>query len=281
MSGASPYPEDTLTTELASELRILILEIRDLYHELPDTIAHIAGLHAISYAPRHGRSNDVTVPGGDALSLHAGGTDNTVNASRHGNRDHAPDNHPNDPPSVLAVLTRIEDHWRENQHQPAADATSLTATIQYLIANTPWAVDHHDNLSDDLSDLKALRGRLRSVTGHTDAPKPSDAPCIDCNGRIVQRYGTTGLDDTRECSRCGNTYTPTQYALAVQNRLEDVRDNPDKHLTAAEARTLWGLSEKQLYTWEARDKIAPIGHDHLRRRLYRNGDIAKLRGRTA
>src|SRR5690606_39296293 len=35
--------------EIESHARRLVWEIRDLYHELPDTIAAISGLHAICY----------------------------------------------------------------------------------------------------------------------------------------------------------------------------------------------------------------------------------------
>lgn len=86
-----------------------------------------------------------------------------------------------------------------------------------------------------------------------------------------------GLDDVRECEKCGQTYTPAQYTLAVQHRLEDVRNDPERLLTATEARTLWHLSEKQVYVWEARDKLTHVTTDHKGRRLYRNGDIAILK----
>lgn len=276
------------TTDLASTIRLLALDIRDLYRELPDTVASIAGLHAVTYAPTSARSaTDVRVLGGDAAVMLGGGTDNVVTSSRRGNRDHAADNHPTDPPSVLAVLTRIEDAWRQAQQQPAAETTTTTAATDYLIANAEWAATHHEPIHDDIADLAQLRARLRNVTGHTDTPKASDAPCIDCNGRIVQRYRhgrtpeTSGLDDTRECNRCGKTYTPTQYANAIEQRLETIREDPDRLVTAAEARTLWRLSEKQLYTWENREKIRPAGTDDRGRRLYRNGDIHALKTRTA
>ncbi len=264
-------------TDTASTLRLLIHEIRDLYHELPETIAHIAGLHAIAYSPTQARSNDTQITGGDAIVLHAPGTDNTVKSAQNGNRDHAADNHPNDPPSVLAVLTRIEDTWRLEQNVPAATTTTTKAAATYLIANANWAALNHPHLEHDLTDLQALRGRLRNVTGKTDHPKPSDAPCNNCNGRIVQRYTKDGLDDDRECHRCGTTYTPNQYEQAIEQRLQTVREDMDRTLTANQARTLWGLSEKQIYVWEEREKIAHIGRNTNGHRLYKNSDIATLR----
>lgn len=278
---------DTTThNDLASHTRTLIWDIRDLYRELPDTIAAIAGLHATSYNRHGGRSSgDTTVIGGDALVMAAGGSTETSIRNTAGEAidwDLAR-REQHDAPSVLTVLTKWEDTWRQHQGHPAADTTTINAAVTYLTTHAAWAVEHFPDIDGFLDELRRLRGRLRKVNGHINPPKPSDAPCFDCNGQIVQRYkaGTRpedrGLDDIRECEHCGQTYTPAQYALAVQHRLEDVRNDPDRLLTAAEARTLWRLSEKQLYTWENRDKIKPVGHDNKGRRLYRNGDIAALK----
>lgn len=266
--------------ETASTIRVLTLDIRDLYNELPDTIAHIAGLHATTYTPRTTGTRNTHLTGGDALALALPGTTNTVTSSRTGNRDHAADNLPTDPPSVYAVLTNLEDSWRTQQHQPAATHTNTTDAANYLIANATWAAHHAATLTDDITNLRTLRARLLAVTGRHNHPRPSDAPCIDCNGTVVQTYGPRGLDDQRECHRCGKTYTPTQYALAVQARIDAVRDDPDRLLTATEARTLWRLSEKQIYTWEHRGKLTPAAHDKRGHRLYRNADIATLKRRT-
>lgn len=283
----------TTTTELMSHARQIVWEIRDLYRELPDTIAAIAGLHATSYNRHGGRSTgDTTIIGGEALVMAAHGSTQTSITRTAGEAidwDLAR-REQHDAPSVLAVLTKWEDTWRQHQNQPAADTTTINAAVTYLTTHAAWAVEHFPDLDSYLNELTALRGRLRSVTGRIDTPKPSDAPCVNCNGQIVQRYkhGTRpedrGLDDTRECNRCGQTYTPAQYVLAVQQRLETVRDDPDRLLTATEARTLWHLSEKQIYTWESRKdpttghpKIAAVGRNERGHKLYRNGDIANLR----
>ena len=282
--------------EIESHARRLVWEIRDLYHELPDTIAAISGLHAICYdrgAPTKKRTTlaDTPIIGGDALVMAGPGSTETSITRTAGERiDWAlAEAEQHDAPSVLAVLTKWEDTWRTAQGHPAATTTSVKAAATYLTTHTAWAIRDFPDIDSYLDELTTLRGRLRVVTGHINPPKPSDAPCIDCNGQIVQRYRTNttrpedaGLDDIRECNRCGTTYTPAQYALAVQNRLEEVRNDPDRLLTAAEARVLWRLSEKQIYTWEYRDQLAPAGRDPKGRKLYRNGDIAGLKkGRVA
>lgn len=273
------------TSDITNEIRTLIYDIRGLYRELPDTIAYIAGLHAISYTRATSPTADTRIIGGTAFVMHCPGYDGGVTSARDGNRDHAHDCLPTDPPSVLAVLTRIEDNWRHQLHHPAADTTSIDAAIGYLSANAPHAANTLD-LTADLNDLAVLRGRLRTVTGHIDTPKPSDAPCITCNGRIVQRYTHKGLDDIRECNHCGKTYTPIQYALAVKNRMLEVRADLARLVTASEARTLWHLSEDQIYNWERgpdedHPKRTPRIESALRdakgRKLYLNADIAALR----
>lgn len=277
-----------------SHARRLVWEIRDLYLELPDTIAAIAGLHAVNYDRGGNRKPstlaDTPIIGGDALVMAGPGSTQTTITRTAGERiDWAlakAEQH--DAPSVLAVLTKWEDTWRDAQGHPAATTTSVRDAATYLTTHTTWAVRSFPDLNSYLTDLTELRGRLRVVTGHINPPKPSDAPCIDCNGQIVQRYRTStrpedaGLDDIRECNRCGTTYTPAQYTLAVQNRLQTVRDEPDRLLTAAEARTLWHLSEKQIYTWEYRNHLTPAGRDNKGRKVYRSGDIATLKqGRPA
>lgn len=283
-------PDDV--AERMSHARQLVWEIRDLYRELPDIIAAIAGLHATRYdrgnTGKQRRVGDTTIVGGDALVMSAHGSSETSITRTAGEvidwelaRIER-----NDSPSVLTTLTKWEDTWRSVQGQPAATTTTLDAAVTYLTTHTAWAVEHFPDIDAYLSELTALRGRLRSVTGHINPPKPSDAPCIECNGQIVQRYKhgdrpeDRGLDDVRECNRCGQHYNPAQYMLAVNQRLQTVREDPERLVTAAEATTLWRLSEKQLYVWENRDgKIAHVKRDDKGRKLYRNGDIATLKTR--
>ena len=278
----------TISTETAavvSEVRLLVLGIRDLYRELPDTIAALAGLHAVTYSAIGSPSTGgVKVLGGDAAVMHGAGTISSVTSSRAGNREHAQDNLPTDPPSVLAVLSSIEDTWRHELGDSAADKTSIDASVAYLIANVVRAVQVLA-MSDDIAELTTLHCRLLAVTGHTNQPKASDAPCDTCNGRIVQKYGKDGLEDDMTCSTCGKTFTATQYAMSAKTRLESVRTE-DRLVTAFEARTIWGLSEDQVYNWERgadeshpfrTPKIVAHSKDRNGRKLYRNTDIAALK----
>lgn len=278
----------TISTETAaviSEVRLLVLSIRDLYRELPDTIASIAGLHAVTYTAISSPSTGgVRILGGDAAVMHGAGSGSSVTSSRAGNREHAQDNLPSDPPSVLGVLTGIEDTWRHELGDLAADKTSVNTAVAYLIANVVRAVQVL-GLSDDLSELTALNCRLLNVTGRTNTPKASDAPCDTCNGRIVQRYGTNGLEDDMTCSTCGKTFTAAQYAMSAKARLESIRTE-DRLVTAHEARTIWGLTEDQVYNWERgpdeshpyrTPKIVAASKDTNGRKLYRNTDIATLK----
>lgn len=272
-----PETEHTTCTNCINHVRNTLTEIQDLYNELPDHIGHITG---ISYNPTGSRSSDTHVPGGAPLIMRAGGTTNTPNPARNGSTNHYADILKNDPPSISAALATIEDDWRHHRNDPPAPYPANThKATTYLTTHITWAARVHPAFTDTTRELRALRQRLEIATGQARHPQESDAPCIECDGTLIQRWTHTGIDPTRECTRCGTTYTTNRYMLAVRDRIETTREQHDRLITASEARILFRLSDKQIYVWERRGKLTHINRDPKGRRLYRIGDIAKLRGR--
>lgn len=271
-----PLHEDDHTTCLncVNQVRNTIRDIVDLYAELPDAIRTITG---ISYDPFTSRSSDVHVPGGQALVLLSPGTEHGVTSSRTGKRDHVADHYPNDPPSAAGVLATIEDDWRAHRHDRPADYDpDVTRSAEYLTKHVAWAARVHPAFTDTARTLRNLRHRMERVTGNTP-PKPetSVAPCIACGGELRQRWGEAG-ELEHECAHCGRIHDQTAYRLAIRARLEVARRDDTLTLTAKEARELYRLSEKQIYVWEYRGKLAPIGETENGVKLYSNHHIATL-----
>lgn len=273
--------EAVTCTNCANRARNTISEIEELYSELPDAIRTITG---ISYNPTGRGSNDTIVPGGAALVMLSAGTDDNVKSSRNGSRDHVQDQNNTDPPSVAGVLATIEDDWRSAHKDPVADyAPSVSRSANYLKSRVPWAARVHPAFYDAYRRLRQVRARMEIVTGNASPPEPSDAPCIQCHGRLVRRWSyradDQGLTTERECESCLRIYTPEQYTLAIRAQLEEVKLMDDRLITAAEARTLFRLSEEQVYTWESRGKITSAGRNGAHRKVYRTADIRQLAAR--
>lgn len=248
-----------------------IREIRDMYRQLPDIIAAAAGLHAIRYDQRGGsraRSTDTTIVGGAAMVMAAGGT---ADKTRLGRRETTIDPslleaERNDPPSILAVLTFWEDTWRVEQHQHAATKTSVDDAVDYLTLHTTWAAQHSPTWDDHRTDIRTLRGRLRTLTGASQPPVDTGVPCPDCAGTVLQHWTDTGLNDTRACDGCGLTWdTEAHFALAIRDAHQSLPDtHPDQLVTLDDARRILkprGIRPNLLALWAYRDQRDRERHD--------------------
>ena len=278
-----------------SRARNHVREVRDLYRQLPDVIAGIAGLHAIRY-DRGGakgkarRATDTVLLGGAALVMATDGSgDNVVDRPDGTAIDWAlRDAEHRDPPSVLGALTGWEDTWRHEQHQSAATRTSVTAATDYLVTHTAWAAGHSDGWADYLTDLAGLRGRLRMLTGQTQPPVKAGVPCPYCAGTIVQKWtGNRGsLSDIRECDVCGLTWaSEAHFMLAIREAHQALpTTHPSLLVTMGDAKRIYrgrGVRPNLLDLWATRRQLRPAqtpdGHDRRDVRgelLYRLGDIS-------
>ena len=198
--------------------RSRIPEIGDLYAALPDCIGHLTGTW--SNRSRVDGSRHHPIPGGDALVLLAGGGGNGVQPSRRGDRSHAADQWPTDPPSVAGELARWEDDWRTaRRDSPAPNAPTVTTATRYLLTHLRWAATEHPAFDEFATDIDALHQRLSIVTGGDNKPVKSEAHCLTCHTRLVQHWTDTGLSDTHTCPTCKTTYTPGQYQQALKAHL--------------------------------------------------------------
>lgn len=277
-----------------SRARNHVREVRDLYRQLPDVVASIAGLHAIRYdrggAKAKRKGTDTALIGGDALVMATDGSGNNVADRPDGTAiDWAlRDAEHRDPPSVLGALTGWEDTWRHEQHQPAATRTSVTAATDYLVTHTAWAARHSDTWDDYLTDLAGLRGRLRMLTGQSQPPVKAGVPCPYCAGLIVQKWtGTKGsLSDIRECELCGLTWaSEAHFRMALRQAHAELPDKrPGELVTIDDAKRIFkerGVRPNLLDLWVHRGHLQPArtvdGHERRNVRgelLYRLGDVA-------
>lgn len=295
-----------------SDARNCVRDIRDLYHRLPDVVAAIGGLHAIRY-DRGGagkttrRPTDTTIIGGDALVMSAPGHVNQPHPLPDDLDPHeraidvalrAAEHH--DPPSVLAVLTGWEDQWRAEQHQPAAERTSVAAAAEYLVVHAAWAAQHSDSWGDFVEETRALRWRLRILTGDDRRPVKAAVPCPYCAGTIVQRWrdvdperpGSGGLEDVRRCTVCGLTWpTEAHFRMAMREAHQALpRTHPDALVTIEDAKRIYrprGVRPNLLDLWVHRGVLQPATDGEGRPRrdergalLYRLGDIDARLGTT-
>jgi len=271
-----------------SQTRNHVREIRDMYHQLPDIIAAAAGLHAIRYdrtgGTRH-RTTDTTIIGGSALVMAAGGYVNATLRGRHETTiDPALlDAERHDPPSVLAVLTFWEDTWRAELEHGAATRTSVDEAARYLVLTTGWAAQHSPTWDEYLTDLRALRMRLRRLTGATQPPVKAGVPCPYCAGTIVQHWTDSGLDDVRRCDTCRLEWaSEAHFLLAIREAHQALPVTHPEHLvTIGDAKRIYKgrVRGNLLDLWVHRGTLAPVQHDGALRRdvrgelLYRLGDI--------
>lgn len=211
--------------DCVSKARNHLRDVRDLYRQLPDVIATVAGLHAVRYDQRGGkpgkvRATDTTIVGGAAFVMAAGGTATGHRLGR-GETSIDPallDAERHDPPSVWATITFWEDAWRAEHGDPAAPTNSLDDAIRYLLDHTDWAAQQSATWDEWLTDLGNLRGRLRRLTGESQPPVSEAAPCVHCGGTVQRGWSNEGLSDLRKCAQCGMTW-PDEDRLRFTNHL--------------------------------------------------------------
>lgn len=297
-----------------SDARNTIRQVRDLYRQLPDVIAAIAGLHAIRYdrgggttkPQKGGKGTGTTILGGTALVMATAGNLNHTRSLPDDPRERAIDVtlravENTDPPSVLAVLTGWEDAWRAERAEPAAERTSVTAATEYLVTHTQWAAQTSVTWDDYLGDVRGLAGRLRTLTGDDRRPVKAGVPCPYCAGKIVQHWrdvdpkrpGSGGLEDVRRCDTCHLTWaSEAHFRMALREAHAGLPDRrPDELVSLDDAKRIFkerGIRSSRLDVWVARGTLRPMmdsagapRRDVRGALLYRLGNIAVLVDRGA
>lgn len=285
-----------------SRARNDVREVRDLYRQLPDVIASIAGLHAVRYdRAGRGSGSGTRITGGEAMVL---AVDARIGGEVLGRHESSVD--PSllaaeraDPPSVLAILTWWEDCWRDERHETGADRTTVEAASTYLVTHMEWAAQKSGLWDDYRADVRSLLFRLRNLTGNTTRPVRSRIPCVVCGGAtdprtgkpypVIRKWTDTGLSEVHECTNpaCRASWpTATAYSFVQHLRaLAAPMTDPDLLVTVEQARAaLPDLRRNTLNQILKRDRDRAPEPPRLPQRgrtvrgepLYRLGDITNL-----
>lgn len=190
-----------------------LISIEQLYALLPAEIEGRAGT-AKPLDVTGVRSDEISMPGGDALVLLAGGASGVVSSKPtthkpEGDRSHAADNLPTDVPSVLATLVTWEDDWRSelgmipagwkedskgttDDHRYAPPAT-VSGTTVFLIRGLSHMAQNHPAFDEFARDIRELKGHMERTLRAQDAVDRG-APCPYCGARIIRKF-----DDPDHC----------------------------------------------------------------------------------
>lgn len=175
-------------TDCIGNLRAALTDIVDSYAMLHDELVDHAGT-ASPPGSTIGGDNDGLA---DAMVLLAGGMNGTVTGGRptpgepDGNREHAQDQWPTDPSSVVGVLAFWEDDWRlERKLRAAQQAATVAGCASFLSDHLAWAAQHHAAFDEFAHDVRQLRAQLKVATRQQTA--------VDCGQRI-------------RCDKCGEPF---------------------------------------------------------------------------
>lgn len=255
--------EQQTCTHCLGRVRRTLIDVEAMFNKLPEHIGDTAGTAKPLDAPRGG-SDESPIPGGDALALMAGGGTSTVGSrpnAKHpdGDRSHASDNLPSDPPSILATLASWEDDWRtylgiapagwnddskgSTKDHRYAPRVTVTGCAVFLLRGLSHMAQHHpafDEFAEDMNDLKL---RLERVLREGDPRDRAEIDCPDCGGDIKSVYadpdpcppGCThdgdghdqgGLRSWWMCrdKRCGRIVESSEYWLMSRQVKQDRLD---------------------------------------------------------
>lgn len=160
---------DTLTAEARArealehdvrEIGEKLEDIKFMYPQLSDVMLTVSG-YAMDLTGIRGSSTP-PLPGGDALAMlgpHSIGYDE-----------------PDDLPHPAAWIKDWADKWREATRTPRKPGEKWAAHLAILQANVAWFI-RQDRTGDFRTDIRAMHGRLASLTGNSGKdPEPQRGP---------------------------------------------------------------------------------------------------------
>jgi len=284
---------DRTCGDCVSRARNDLRKVRDLYRQLPDIIAGIAGLHAVRYdrggsgKPGKGaKATDTTILGGEALVLAARGT---TRPSRLGRWETQIDPvllaaERQDPPSVYAVLAEWVERWTGELDQDGTALPGVDAAVDWLLERTEWAAQRSPSWDTWLSALADLLWRLRRLTGDVRPREQLEpVPCVHCGGPVIRNWSKGGLSDVRTCKACGSSWPNDERLRHIETQVVFAlpEGTPDALVTIDEAKMIYRgrIRPDRLDDWArrglppARDEQGQPRRDESGRLLYRLGVI--------
>lgn len=198
---------DTLTAEARArealehdvrEIGEKLEEIRFMYPQLSAVMLTVSG-YAMDLTGIRGSSTP-PLPGGDALAM--------LGPTSVGYDE------PDDLPHPAAWIKDWADKWREATRTPTRPGEKWATHLAILQANTAWFI-RQDRTGNFRTDIRAIHGRLSSLTGNSEKPTPTPEP------------------------------TPDEV-------IEALKEKPDHRLTRKELSTALGIPASTITTWRSR-----------------------------
>jgi hypothetical protein len=115
--------------------------------------------------------------------------------------------------SVATILDSWVRDWRTTRDRgERLPDPEVTVLATWLRVRLDWAAESHPAVADFVTDIRALRGALTTLTG-SRPPKPRrlDAPCSGCGQ--LSLWPAPGEDYAAQCRNpaCRRVYTPVEY----------------------------------------------------------------------
>jgi hypothetical protein len=199
-------------------------------------------------------------PGGDALVLlgpSAARADlDAVYAYRYQaglSIDHRSDEYPTDLRPVAGVLARWEAAWREELNQPTGLTSTLSRSVDYLMAHLHQAAGR-PTFTLFITDIAENLRRLEDVLYDGERPERTRVPCWECGVRLVHIYGSTEDDDHWVCPACGERYDRGRYDRAKHDHLASV--GAERYVSVTDAAAAVGRPVQTVRTWIRRGLVS-------------------------
>ena len=244
------HAEDICAPCLAA-VRADLHTLAALIPRLPTEATHGRGAY-------HSRADQV--PGGDALTLAAPGTNDTdldralrYRLARNLDTTHALDDAvPNDPRPPHTVLDSWALHWAAALPTTPPDPDTA-AIITYLNRRLHHLADHPEFCAM-ARDIAAAVHQLENVLHEGDRPQRSRVPCWECGTRLVKTYAATADHDHWTCPRCGEIYDHGRYERAQHQHLASA--GADRYVAVRDAVTAIGRPTQTIRSWIRRGLVA-------------------------
>lgn len=249
-----------------------------LWADLPGELGHAK---VQKYDHSRGGGDEHALPGGTILALLSPGSDGQAarrlttsdKAAGLTGREHAPDNRPEDAPSIAWTLASWEQDWRdmrgEDHDAPPMSTPAVTlAAARYLEQHNRWAANTHPAYAEYADEIQGLHARLEVALGRVRRPVKAGANCFECTGTLIRPVGDDGLEDERHvvCRTCGEVYDAARYNLALAAKLDEgsrMDIAGQAYATVGVLAKMLDRSERTLRAW-ADDEDVPLDSYTLR-----------------